>query len=240
MQTFHHYNIYWNVYWNIDNDNKPYASNKDNYTLSHEAENLTLKEISIKLKRKPTAIASKLRSLKILNFDKSIQKNWDVIYECLDTHTISKLQEQLIVEQPSTKELQKSGYISGSEIFDNKHTCKISKKLPMFDDPIRNNNPQKETIMNRRTVIVELFDDNKGLDVKHSRVFSKEVVTESDSDNSIIQQMLLEAGSDSVSDAIKAHNKLRSETVDENILQNTGNEVMLREVKIEDLRWSIR
>jgi hypothetical protein len=242
MEHFREHGLDWEVTWNITRNGQVYTQIELNFLKDH-THCKSLKNLAESLKRKVSAIASKLEKMGILNFNSGFQTNWNTIHKYQSELSIYNLQKNLDRNTDSFSDKETSSwerynnevkihvsneetYISDTKIVDGSYSLKL--------------NNTKEQKMKRRTVIVELFDDNQGLDVKHSRVLCEEVVTESDNDNSIIQQMLLESGSDSVGKAIKDHNLLRSETVDEKILQNTGNKVMLREVKIEDLRWSIR
>jgi hypothetical protein len=97
----------------------------------------------------------------------------------------------------------------------------------------RNNN----MTTTRRTVTVELFDDDKGLPVENALVKDfGEFVTEDD-DQTTIQEVLM---SEDVEGAIKEHNKARKDIVNEEIRNRTGNEVKLNEVKLKSLRWVVK
>lgn len=96
----------------------------------------------------------------------------------------------------------------------------------------------EENIMSttRRVVTVMLMDDDKGLDVADSLVCKfKNIVTE-DSDNTVIQEVIMD---NDISSALSKHNTKRQQTVDVDILQRTGNEVKLRPVKLKNLRWVV-
>jgi hypothetical protein len=89
----------------------------------------------------------------------------------------------------------------------------------------------------RRTVEVELFDDDKGLPVEMALVAGfEDVVTEEDDDATIREVLMTQ----DINKALEDHNALRSEQVNEEILARTGNEVMLRPVKLKDLRWKVK
>lgn len=106
--------------------------------------------------------------------------------------------------------------------------CKFDGKL---------NNRGETSMSKRRIVTVELIDNDAGLPVEHSvvEVFNN-IVTEDD-DNTTIQELLM---TKPVEMKLKAHNKLRSETVNEDILNRTGQEVKLRPVKLKDLTWVVK
>lgn len=100
--------------------------------------------------------------------------------------------------------------------------------------------PTKEEInmsTTRRTVTIELIDDDKGLDVSDALVAQFEnILIETDSD-SAIRELLMTAD---VADKLEEHNVRRLSTVDLEILQRTGNEVKLRAVKLNQLRWNVK
>lgn len=104
-------------------------------------------------------------------------------------------------------------------------------------------NKQEESKM-RRVVKIEVFDDDKGLPVELSLVgVFNEVVTEDDND-SAIREVLMSGGEYepdelSMSELLQAHNSLREQTINEDILNRTGNEVMLRGIKLKDLRFKV-
>ena len=102
-------------------------------------------------------------------------------------------------------------------------------------------NQQEESNMsnkvNRRVLNIQLLDNDAGLPVEHSLVAEfNGIVTEDD--NQITLQELISTGE--VAKHIEAHNKVRAEQVDQTILQNTGQTVKLRPVKLKDLTWNIK
>lgn len=88
----------------------------------------------------------------------------------------------------------------------------------------------------RTTVTVELWDDSKGIEAQDSLVYSTNMIT-ADSDQVVIQQVLLEKN---VKKHLERHNDHRTDMLNQDILERTGNEVYLREVKLKDLRWSVK
>lgn len=100
------------------------------------------------------------------------------------------------------------------------------------------NTTKEESIMsNRKVVNVKLIDQDKGLDVSLSLVHDfGEVITEDD-DATTIQQLIVD---NDIANLIDLHNAKRLEQVDLEILQRTGNTVLLRTKKLKDLEWLIK
>lgn len=102
-------------------------------------------------------------------------------------------------------------------------------------------NQQEESNMsnkvNRRVLNIQLLDNDAGLPVEHSLVAEFNGVVTEDS-NEITLQEIISTGE--VAKHIEAHNKVRAEQVDQTILQNTGQTVKLRPVKLKDLTWNIK
>jgi hypothetical protein len=88
----------------------------------------------------------------------------------------------------------------------------------------------------RRVVTVRLFDDDPGLPVDNCLVGEYTGIVTEDNDQVTIQQVLLDYG---VAEEIDIHNKIRAEVVNGSILQNTGREVMLRPIRLKDLRIEV-
>ena len=89
---------------------------------------------------------------------------------------------------------------------------------------------------NRRTLNLTLIDDDKGLEDEQSVVGVYSVVT-GDSDAIAINQLVSEG---QVAKDIEAHNAKRTTIVDLDIRNRTGNDVMLRPIKLKDLRFEIK
>lgn len=88
----------------------------------------------------------------------------------------------------------------------------------------------------RKSVKVELFDNDQGLPVEHSLVGSwVDYVTE-DSDSVTIQEII---STGEVSELLVQHNAVRIELIDDEILTRTGNAVNLRPVKLKNLTWLV-
>lgn len=101
---------------------------------------------------------------------------------------------------------------------------------------LTNNNVGETKMGNRRVVTIRLLDNDKGLDVEHSLVASfTDVVTEDDNETTIRE--LLNSGE--VAGHIEAHNKIRQEQVDKDILKRTGAKVNLEPVKLKNLDWVV-
>jgi hypothetical protein len=98
------------------------------------------------------------------------------------------------------------------------------------------NNLGVNNMSQRTTVIVELWDDSKGIEAQDSLVYSTKMIT-ADSDQVVIQQVLLEKN---VKKHLQRHNYNRTDLVNQDILERTGNTVALNEVKLKDLRWSVK
>lgn len=93
----------------------------------------------------------------------------------------------------------------------------------------------EKTMTQRKTVKVELFDDSVGISAAESLVYTARLVSDL-SNQQIIYEVLMRG---EVADNLEGHNEFRSEMVNEDILQRTGREVMLRPVRLKDLRWVI-
>ena len=97
------------------------------------------------------------------------------------------------------------------------------------------NNKGEKTMTQRKTVKVELFDDSVGILAADSLVYTTEEVSDL-SNQQIVHEVLMMG---EVADHLNDHNDLRSMMVNEDILQRTGREVMLKPVRLKDLRWVI-
>lgn len=90
--------------------------------------------------------------------------------------------------------------------------------------------------MARKLVTVNLWDDDKGLDVENSLVYSfDKVLTEDDSETTIRQVI----ADHDIGKIIESHNKIRKEHTNKDILNRTGQSVPLEPVKLKNLRWEI-
>ena len=95
---------------------------------------------------------------------------------------------------------------------------------------------EKHTMNTLRTINLTLVDNNQNLKGEGKIVFQKlNYVTEHDDDKSI-QQILMTG---EVAKALLEHNLKRVKVVDKEILRNTGRDVMLEEVEIFDLNWTV-
>lgn len=99
-----------------------------------------------------------------------------------------------------------------------------------------NNTTGVNNMTQRTSVTVELWDDSKGIEAQDSLVYSTKMIT-SDSDQAVIQQVLLEKN---VKKHLESHNDYRTDMLNQDILERTGNEVYLQEVKLKNLRWSVK
>jgi len=222
--------------WDISNKGKVYTSNEIEQMQSMPQNGNTIQVFALAFKRDLSGILVKLDRLGVLKVHENRQKLADNIDE-IKYLTYFKLQNKIDSILGVSKVDSLKNNIDVNESF-------TVKALENIEKSTINNNlttgKKEQKMSHRRTVTVELFDDSQGLDVEFSRVFSAETVTESQDQNLIIQQLMLDAEANLVGEAIKKHNALRLKKVDEAILKNTGNKVMLREVKIKDLRWSIK
>ena len=90
--------------------------------------------------------------------------------------------------------------------------------------------------MNRRVRLVTLVDNSPSITAENSLVFSDESIFDGTNDE-LIRELIM--GS-KVSKAVAEHNELRTNTIDEEILNRVGTEVMLRPVKLKDLTWDVK
>lgn len=94
----------------------------------------------------------------------------------------------------------------------------------------------EENTMTLRTINLTLIDNNPNLKTQDKIVFQElNYITEHTDQQA--QQMLLMTGK--VSEALEKHNSKRVETVDKDILRNTGKKVFLEPVEIFDLQWQV-
>lgn len=120
-----------------------------------------------------------------------------------------------------------------------KPTIRFTKTTPVTHrgnekDELTLDKPKmEETNMNRRNVKVSLVDNSPSIPDSKALVFTKTIFTSLDRED-IIRQVLLEGD---VVEALHNHNKVRENTVDEEILKRVGNEVKLRKVELKDLEW---
>lgn len=120
---------------------------------------------------------------------------------------------------------------------------KFNFELDLLNEPKPNSEPtiKEEEVMstttNRRTVRVELIDNDPGLDVKHSLVaFYNNVITEDD-DATTIQELMMHKD---IAGKLAKHNQVRTSQVDQDVLKRTGNTVNLQPVKLKNLTWVIK
>jgi hypothetical protein len=90
--------------------------------------------------------------------------------------------------------------------------------------------------MNRRVRLVTLVDNSPSITAENSLVFSDESIFDGTNDE-LIRELIMGSG---VSKAVAEHNELRTNTMDEEILNRVGTEVMLRPVKLKDLTWDVK
>ena len=131
------------------------------------------------------------------------------------------------------------GEFVGSTVGNKVITGTISNSVSgvnITDNPVFNNTTGVTNMTQRTTVTVELWDDSKGIEAQDSLVYSTNMIT-ADSDQVVIQQVLLEKN---VKKHLERHNDHRTDMLNQDILERTGNEVYLREVKLKDLRWSVK
>lgn len=96
----------------------------------------------------------------------------------------------------------------------------------------------------RRVINLNVIDEDKGLPVEHSLVVSfKGIVTEDDNEVTIREAIMEAKTYDKQGRAMRKileeHNTLRNSIVNEDILERTGHAVMLRSIKLKNLRFEI-
>ena len=116
-------------------------------------------------------------------------------------------------------------------------TGQIREITVPFNFTFKEENNNMSNTTQRRVVTVQLVDDDKGLPVENSLVLSIEGIVTEDNDETTIREVLM---SYDVTGQLSAHNELRTSVVDNEILLRTGNSVMLRPVKLKDLRWIVK
>ncbi len=96
--------------------------------------------------------------------------------------------------------------------------------------------PKKETIMTR-IVNVTIIDNSTGIKDDAKRLVARYTnIPTTKSDEQVKMEILMTKG---VAAKLATHNKARAELVDEEILRNTGNEVMLRPVELHELSFEV-
>lgn len=90
----------------------------------------------------------------------------------------------------------------------------------------------------RNLVRVVLIDQDAGLDVAKSLVKDFGTFVSEGSESELINEILMDT-KHNVESVLRGHNAARAKEVDLDILQRTGNEVKLREVKLKDLTWKV-
>ncbi|UOX40263.1 hypothetical protein [Vibrio phage PhiImVa-1] len=89
----------------------------------------------------------------------------------------------------------------------------------------------------RRTVRIELIDNDAGLDVQHALVAAYDNIMTEDDDATTIQELIM---TKDIARKLREHNERRAAQVDLDVLKRTGNEVMLQPVKLKDLTWVVK
>lgn len=98
---------------------------------------------------------------------------------------------------------------------------------------------QEEIQMTTRNLMTAtLIDNDAGLEIDQSLVYSTEVMVEGSDTQTAIQELIF---TDVVlGERIAEHNKKRKKTVNLEVLERTGQEVFLRPKKISELTWSVK
>lgn len=98
-------------------------------------------------------------------------------------------------------------------------------------------NTMSNTIQARRTVRIELIDNDAGLDVQHALVAAYDNVITEDDDATTIQELIMNRD---IARKLREHNTIREAQVDLDVLKRTGNTVHLQPVKLKDLTWIVK
>lgn len=86
----------------------------------------------------------------------------------------------------------------------------------------------------RNLIEIILLDEDKNLPVEKSLVHNfGAIVTENDLQTTIMQLMVDE----DIKGILDQHNSVRTDTVNQTVLERTGKKVMLQPVTIKDLSW---
>lgn len=114
----------------------------------------------------------------------------------------------------------------------------------IFEIEVTENQTQKQPISGekpmantRRTVRIELIDNDAGLDVQHSLVAAYDNIMTEDDDATTIQELIM---TKDIARKLREHNERRATQIDLDVLKRTGNEVMLQPVKLKDLTWVVK
>lgn len=114
----------------------------------------------------------------------------------------------------------------------------------IFEIEVTENQTQKQPISGekpmantRRTVRIELIDNDAGLDVQNALVAAYDNIMTEDDDATTIQELIM---TKDIARKLREHNERRASQVDLDVLKRTGNEVMLQPVKLKDLTWVVK
>lgn len=84
---------------------------------------------------------------------------------------------------------------------------------------------------------IVLVDEDSNLPVDKAMVHDfGNIMTEDDQQTTIIQLMV----DNDMREILEQHNKVRTSTVNQTVLEKTGRKVNLRPITIKDLAWKIR
>lgn len=218
------------------NHGKPWARGDELLLLNKFNYDLSIASLAKLLERKQSGVLCKLHQLEAIKLQG---------FECLDKNSIldfnsacwgNKTREDLMsyeVEKP----------VEGFSL--KKPTSISNKSIDRPETQCNNtNSTNKEENKMRRVVAVNVFDDDKGLPAELSLVASFKDITTEDDNESVIREVLMEGQSYepdglTMAELLDTHNICRNNTTDEAILHRTGNEVMLRDIKLKDLRFEV-
>ena len=169
----------------------------------------------------------------------SFEKTFDIEDEVGDnTNTEDKrIYPSLLMDQEMLDHLHKSGNGEEPDFF--------STKTADYDNPCNeiflNNKEETNMTTNttnqrRRVVNVYLIDNDPGLDVDYSLVAKFQGITTEDDNATTIQQVMMD---ENIGAKLRTHNEERSQLINEDILNRTGNEVKLLPVRLKDLTWEV-
>lgn len=149
---------------------------------------------------------------------------------CVIRHTAN-------VEAPPVPPVPKTSPFDGCTV---ESVNSVSQSEPVAQ-PIQTQGNQTMSQVNtsRRSVSVTLIDRDVNLEGKEAIVLDLgQQISEGDQ-NELIQELIMDPAN-KVAEALKSHNDKRSNVVNREVLNRTGNKVKLEPVKMRDLTWDVR
>jgi len=118
-------------------------------------------------------------------------------------------------------------------------TVQLEGEIVCKDVQLTIKQQEEINMTNRKIVNVTLIDNDPALDVQHSVAAQFDNLVTEDTNDVLIQEILMNPDFD-VAGKIIDHNARRGDEVDLAILKSTGNQVYLQPVKLKQLTWLVK